>query len=234
MKLLVAGAGGLLGAHLVRALLREGDSVRALVPEGDPAEALRGLDVEVVAGPIEGFFAGCEGLYLLAGGDREIAAARHAEIPRMVATVEVSPPATVVTFAAPVGAWDAVPSPVGRLILDVLQKKTLSWRNSPLELVDAEDVARGLILAFRKGRPGDRLHLAGEASTLRRTARLVADVGGVRPPIFPLPLPVGVIPPADDRRAREELGWQRGPVRPAFEKAIVWFHARGRLDAPAR
>jgi dihydroflavonol-4-reductase len=49
MKALVTGAAGLIGAHLVRALLDRGHVVRALVREGSRRDALTGLPAEVVA-----------------------------------------------------------------------------------------------------------------------------------------------------------------------------------------
>lgn len=47
----VTGGSGFIGAHVVRALVREGVAVRALVRAGDPAN-LRGLDVEPVRGDV--------------------------------------------------------------------------------------------------------------------------------------------------------------------------------------
>jgi dihydroflavonol-4-reductase len=46
MKVLVTGANGLLGNHLVRALLAEGREVRVLVREGSDLRALEGLEIE--------------------------------------------------------------------------------------------------------------------------------------------------------------------------------------------
>jgi dihydroflavonol-4-reductase len=49
---LVTGGTGFVGAHLVRALLREGESVRCLVRPGSDRRNLAGLHVEVVEGDI--------------------------------------------------------------------------------------------------------------------------------------------------------------------------------------
>lgn len=57
MTALVTGGTGFVGAHLVRALLREGESVRCLVRPGSDRRNLAGLHVEVVEGDITDPFA---------------------------------------------------------------------------------------------------------------------------------------------------------------------------------
>ena len=52
MKALVTGGGGIVGANLVRELLRDGWEVRALVRPGRTYRALAGLAVDVVAGDV--------------------------------------------------------------------------------------------------------------------------------------------------------------------------------------
>jgi dihydroflavonol-4-reductase len=52
MQALVTGANGLIGANLVRELLRSGHSVRALVRLGSNLQSLAGLDVETVYGNV--------------------------------------------------------------------------------------------------------------------------------------------------------------------------------------
>ncbi len=52
MRALITGANGFLGAHLARRLAQRGDVVRCLVRRSGSADALRGLDVELVEGDV--------------------------------------------------------------------------------------------------------------------------------------------------------------------------------------
>lgn len=52
MRVLVTGASGFLGAHLVRSLLRGGDEVVALVRPGSPRNHLRRIGVELLEGDL--------------------------------------------------------------------------------------------------------------------------------------------------------------------------------------
>jgi len=53
MLVLVTGAAGFLGAHVVRALLQNGDEVRALVRPGRPRNHIRKLGVEMLEGDLQ-------------------------------------------------------------------------------------------------------------------------------------------------------------------------------------
>lgn len=52
MKALVTGANGLIGANLVRELLRDGHQVTGLVRGGSDLSAIAGLPVRLVAGDV--------------------------------------------------------------------------------------------------------------------------------------------------------------------------------------
>ncbi len=73
---LVTGANGFVGAHVVRALLREGAATRALVREHADLRALAGLDCELVRGDlrdreaVERAVRGCDEVYHVAADYR--------------------------------------------------------------------------------------------------------------------------------------------------------------------
>lgn len=52
MKILITGATGFLGSHLVPRLIKEGHDVRILKEKNDPGDLLKGLNIEVVLGDI--------------------------------------------------------------------------------------------------------------------------------------------------------------------------------------
>jgi dihydroflavonol-4-reductase len=128
---LVTGANGFVGAHVVRALLREGAAPRALVREHADLRALEGLDCELVRGDlrdrdaIERAVRGCEEVYHVAAdyrlwmidpapmyaanveGTRNLlTAAQHARVRRIVHT------STVGTLGIPHGGVGREDTPV--------------------------------------------------------------------------------------------------------------------------
>jgi dihydroflavonol-4-reductase len=73
-----------------------------------------------------------------------------------------------------------------------LQRRIPAYVDGALNIVDAEDVARGHLLADELGRPGERYILGNRNFTLDR---LFADLGrlsGVEPPAVKLPLPAAL------------------------------------------
>ncbi|MBU2490266.1 MAG: SDR family NAD(P)-dependent oxidoreductase, partial [Proteobacteria bacterium] len=61
----------------------------------------------------------------------------------------------VVNPAFPFGAGDIGPTPTGRIILDFLMGKAPVIFHGGANIVDVEDVARGHVLAAKKGRSGE-------------------------------------------------------------------------------
>jgi nucleoside-diphosphate-sugar epimerase len=59
--------------------------------------------------------------------------------------------------------------------------------------VHADDVARGIILAARRGRPGAHYVLGGEDASFRELLDRVSCIAGVRRSVLPLPIPLAMV-----------------------------------------
>jgi dihydroflavonol-4-reductase len=124
-------------------------------------------------------------------------------------------------------------------------------------VVDAEDVARGSILAMDKGRTGERYILSGENITVKGLFDLMAEITGLKAPTLKVPVPVlrvlaGIMElgaritgsrPLIDRaqvdefggkyayfdcsKAERELGYTYLAARPTVIRTIAWLIDRG-------
>ncbi|PWU01586.1 MAG: NAD-dependent dehydratase [Terriglobia bacterium] len=170
-------------------------------------------------------------------------------------------PVVVVNPTAPVGIHDVKPTPTGQTVLDFLNGKMPAFIDTGLNIVDAQDVAAGHLLAWDRGRSGERYVLGSENLTLAEILQLLAKITNRKAPRLKLPYAVaycagvcstawaevtGVPPrvPIDAVRmarkkmwvtyekARRELGYQPAPVEIALRHAVEWF--RGAWHAPAR
>jgi len=152
-------------------------------------------------------------------------------------------PVVIVHPSAPVGAWDRAPTVTGKRILDVLEGKLPRYIEGAINHVAATDVARGMLLAARRGRPGGRYLLARESGNLTREGFvcLVARIAGIEAPraqkrlsflrrFFRPPLPAGGGSPAslacDPTWSIRELGLPQTPLEEAFREAVEWFRSR--------
>ena len=169
-------------------------------------------------------------------------------------------PLVVVNPGVVLGIRDIRPTPSGRIILDVVNKRTPGYIDGGTNFVDVEDVARGHILAAQKGRVGEKYILGNANMTTKELIFLAADVAGVQPPKlrFPYPAvlatsylylliasitkkPPPVTPPMvkvsigymyfDCSKAVEDLGFRQTPMRTTVEKAINWFRENGYVKA---
>jgi len=168
-------------------------------------------------------------------------------------------PVIIANPTLPVGPGDVNRTPPTQLLLDCCRGKRRFYVDAELNLVDARDVAQGLILVADKGRFGCRYLLGGEDWTIRRLFTWLAQATGSPPPRWPVPYPVallvalvsewaadvvtGEIPAAsvtgvrltrrtmrfDARRTRAELGWSVRPVVESLAAAVQEFRVRGWL-----
>lgn len=165
-------------------------------------------------------------------------------------------PVVIANPAAPLGPRDVKPTPTGRIVLDTLRGKMPAYVDTGLNVVHVDDVARGHLLAFEKGEPGERYILGGENMTLKAILDAVCACAGLAPPRIRLPraplYPVawlaegwaklsGTTPPVtvdslrmagkfmhfSSAKARQALGYQPRPARHAIEDAVAWFRDNG-------
>ena len=162
-------------------------------------------------------------------------------------------PVVIVNPTSAIGELDWGPTPIGKPVADIARGRWPVYVAGGACFLDVKDAARGLWLALERGQVGRQYLLAGENLTNREFMSLVAEAAGAGRPRVEIPRPllqavaaglewtadhlthrhppvtrsmarlVGRYLYYDGRRAREELGFAPGPVRPAIERAVRWF-----------
>ena len=166
-------------------------------------------------------------------------------------------PVVIVNPAAPVGPRDIKPTPTGKMILDAAMKKIPAYLDTGLNIVHVDDVAKGHILAFNKGKLGERYILGGENLTLKEMLEMISILCGNNPPKIMLPrkplypiayifeifarlfnlkypmLTVDMIRMAEKKmfysseKAKKELNYNYKSAKFALKDAIQWFIDNG-------
>jgi len=168
-------------------------------------------------------------------------------------------PLVVVRPALVMGEGDIYPTPSGRLVLDVLRGRVPCYFDGGIDVVDVGDVARGHILAMERGVPGESYNLGceGNFTLLRDLTRLIARVGGVRPPALRVPVWCALVwahtltfianyvtkrepvaTPASIRilalkrrvafaKAVRELGMPQTPLEDTLTRTVRWYQTAG-------
>jgi dihydroflavonol-4-reductase len=165
----------------------------------------------------------------------------------------------IVNPSTPVGPGDVKPTPTGQLVFDAAAGRMPAYVDTGLNIAHVDDVAAGHLLAFQRGRPGERYILGGEDMTLREILGEIAQLVGRKPPSIRLPsavvMPIAYVAEAMARvtgrptrvtvegvrmarklmffssaKAVRELGYQWRKPTQAFADAIDWFRAEGLLQ----
>jgi dihydroflavonol-4-reductase len=161
-------------------------------------------------------------------------------------------PLVIVNPTAPVGDHDFKPTPTGQTIVDFLRGAMPAYLDTGLNIVDVRDVAAGHLLAFERGKIGERYILGSENLTLAQIFEELSRQSGVAAPGMRIPYAVawlaagfGLVgakltgkPPRapmegvrmarkkmwvrHDKAARE-LGYQPVPAAAALASAVTWF-----------
>jgi dihydroflavonol-4-reductase len=141
-------------------------------------------------------------------------------------------------------------------VLDAATGKMPAYVDTGLNIVHVDDVAAGHLLAYHRGRPGERYILGGEDMTLREILFEIAGLVGRKPPRVRLPtavvFPIAYVAEGIARitgrpgritlegvrmsqkrmffssdKAQRELGYQWRAPREALRDAIDWFRSIG-------
>jgi dihydroflavonol-4-reductase len=154
----------------------------------------------------------------------------------------------VVNPTTPVGGGDRFPTPTGRMIEGIVTGRYRAYLDGTgVNVVDVRDVARGHVLAFDRGRAGQRYILGGANLTLRELFDAVAELARRQRPRVRLPysavrllgrtrmanreevalarLPMWF----SSEKADRELGYRPGPVWPALKRAVDEALERSRM-----
>jgi dihydroflavonol-4-reductase len=164
----------------------------------------------------------------------------------------------IVSPSTPVGPGDLKPTPTGQLVLDAAAGRMPAYVDTGLNIVHVDDVAHGHLLAYERGRAGQRYILGGQDMSLREILAMIAGLVGRAPPRVRLPygvvLPIAYIAEGfakitgrsgritlegvrmsrkimffSSAKAARELGYAWRPPAQAFEDAIRWFRDNGLL-----
>lgn len=165
-------------------------------------------------------------------------------------------PAVIVNPSTPIGPRDIKPTPTGRIITETVKGKVPAYVDTGLNIAHVDDVARGHLLAFEKGKIGEKYVLGGENLPLSEIFALIAGAAGLPAPTVKLPrlplFPVAAIMEAiaycggpeplltidslrmaghhmyfSSAKAESELGYTHRPAREAIRDALHWFKQNG-------
>lgn len=96
----------------------------------------------------------------------------------------------VVNPAFPFGPGDVAPTPTGELIKGILSGVTRFSFNGGINIIDVRDVAKGHVLAAKKGKKGRKYILGNKNVTMEQFIRMVRRAAGMseaRLPKIPIP-----------------------------------------------
>ncbi|TDI76372.1 MAG: NAD-dependent epimerase/dehydratase family protein [Betaproteobacteria bacterium] len=165
-------------------------------------------------------------------------------------------PLVIVNPSTPIGPRDIRPTPTGRIVVDTLCGRMPAYMNTGLNIAHVDDIARGHLLAYMYGKPGERYILGGENMDLLQILQTIDKISGkkmkrIKIPvmlIFPIAWimeKIATITNVEPRasidsirmaqkkmffsseKAIRELGYQYRPSTEAIKDAITWFESNG-------
>lgn len=166
-------------------------------------------------------------------------------------------PIVMVTPTLPVGPGDRNLTPPTRMAVAFCRGELPAYLDCRFNLIDARDVAQGMMLAMERGRPGIRYLLGSENHRLHDWLRILGEQLGRKPPRWQVPYSVaftvawfsefwadhvsGKMPMAtltgvrltrrcmffDPAASLTELGLKPRPIQEAARDAVAWYRAQG-------
>lgn len=161
-------------------------------------------------------------------------------------------PLVIVNPSTPIGPRDIRPTPTGRIVVDTLLGKMPAYVNTGLNIAHVDDIAQGHLLAYERGRPGERYILGGDNMTLLQILQIIDEINGK--PCHRINLPINVMLPIawimekialieniepratidsinmarkimffSSEKASRELGYHHRPATEALSDAVEWF-----------
>ena len=96
-------------------------------------------------------------------------------------------PVIIVNPTAPIGDHDVRPTPTGQIIVDFLKGGMPAYVDTGLNLIDVRDTAEGHVLAWERGRPGERYILGCSNLTLAQILGKLESITGRPAPRWRMP-----------------------------------------------
>ncbi|MGC8719680.1 MAG: hopanoid-associated sugar epimerase [Thermodesulforhabdaceae bacterium] len=170
--------------------------------------------------------------------------------------IEKGLPAVIVNPSTPIGPRDHKPTPTGKIIVDFINGRMPAYVDTGLNFIHVGDVALGHLLAYRRGRVGEKYILGAHNVTLRDFFEILSQITGIPAPGIRLPLAPIILaacvaegisrftgrPPViplegvkmsryrmffSSEKAVRELGLPQRPLDVAIRDAVEWYVENG-------
>ena len=161
-------------------------------------------------------------------------------------------PGIVCCVATTFGGHDQQPTPHGELLKLTVEKRMPVYWNTKMSVVGIKDAADALLVAEQQGKVGERYIIADRMMDIAEATSKTATFAGVKAPRLEVPLWVvtaatwiaekvmhglnkdtvltmssillsQIMGDYDNRKAKNELGWQPRPMDESLKEAAAWF-----------
>ncbi|MGI9302538.1 MAG: NAD-dependent epimerase/dehydratase family protein [Gammaproteobacteria bacterium] len=101
-------------------------------------------------------------------------------------------PLVAVLPSAPIGPRDITPAPAGRLLINLLNRKVPAYIDGGANFLHVDDAALGHLLAFEKGRVGERYLIGGQNISVKDLFAAVETLTGIKGPKIRMPTSLAI------------------------------------------